>query len=334
MARKSSELGAETAPPTGTATASKTALSAGTAADSAPPTNTGTATGSAASPVVHPPENWSGFRRFIWNFWSNYGRRLEWRENPDPYTTVVSEVMLQQTQVSRVAEKLPAFVARFPNFESLASAAVASLLEEWSGLGYNRRALNLQRAAQAICEQHGGQLPANPELLAQLPGFGPYTSASVAAFAFNMPTLVFDTNIRRVYLHHFTDLGAEAVPDRLLQKLVEESMDRENPRLWYYALMDYGAALAGLLPNPNRRSKAYARQSKFEGSRRQRRGAVLRVLTRAAQSLSTDELARLVEADLGSDIPDNLDELLAALEIEGFLVSEVSEGETLYRVRC
>lgn len=217
------------------------------------------------------------FRELVWDYYRDHARAMPWRDQPSPYNVVISEVMLQQTQVSRVLQKYPLFVALFPNFASLAAARTVEVLAAWQGLGYNRRALNLQRLAQAVIEQHDGQLPADPTQLIKLPGIGPGTAGSIAAFAFNEPVTFIETNIRRVFLHHFFADHAD-VPDSDLLPLINKTLDREHPREWYYALMDYGTHLASSVPNPNRRSKHYTRQSRFEGSDRQIRGAIIRLL--------------------------------------------------------
>ena len=196
--------------------------------------------------------------------------------------------MLQQTQVSRVMEKFPAFVKRFPSFEALAAASPGEVIAAWQGLGYNRRALNLHRLANEI----DGQLPRDPQELVKLPGIGPSTAGSIAAFAFNAPVVFIETNIRRVFIHHFFSDQAE-VHDKEILLLVEATLDQERPREWYYALMDYGSFLAKQLPNPNRRSKHYTVQSRFEGSDRQLRGAMVRAL--AADALDEHSLFEQIQ---------------------------------------
>ncbi len=213
---------------------------------------------------------------------------MPWREDPNPYWVVVSEVMLQQTQVSRVLEKFPQFIDQFSSFEELAKASPAQVITAWQGLGYNRRALNLQKLAQAI----DGELPSDPVELIKLPGIGSGTAGSIAAFAYDAPVVFIETNIRRVFIHHFFEDG-EGIDDKQLLPLVEEALDKEHPREWYYALMDYGTHLAKTGPNPNRRSKHHVVQSTFEGSDRQIRGAILRALV--GQSLSGKQLIEHAE---------------------------------------
>ena len=218
------------------------------------------------------------FRRRVWAHDRRHYRSLPWRETSDPYAILVSEVMLQQTQVTRVCNYYGRFLARFPDPDSLAAAPLGAVLELWSGLGYNRRALALQRAAGAVVREHGGVIPADRDALLRLPGVGPATAGALLAFAFARPAVFIETNIRRVFLHQYFP-AATTVPDAALLPLVARTLDRRQPRRWYYALMDWGAALgqqrAG---NPNRRSAHYSRQSPFAGSRRELRGRVLRLL--------------------------------------------------------
>lgn len=247
------------------------------------------------------------FQTRIWDFYHNHGRDLPWRHDPSPYDVFVSEIMLQQTQVARVLERFDRWKRRFPGFEALAAASTAEVLEEWQGMGYNRRALWLKEAARRVEEEFGGVLPREAEVLATLPGIGPNTAGSMAAFAYNQPVVFIETNIRRVFIHEFFS-DREGVADSELKPLIEAALDREHPREWYYALMDYGSDLAKRVPNPNRRSKHYAVQSKFEGSLRQIRGEVLRQLL--AGSKRRKEL--MIEDE-------RLETVLAALVREGFV---------------
>lgn len=202
---------------------------------------------------------------------------MPWRDEITPYRIVVSELMLQQTQVSRVMDKYPEFIMRFPDFTTLSQAPLAGVLEAWQGLGYNRRAKYLHTIARRVVDEWGGILPQDPEMLISLTGIGRSTAGSIAAFAFNMPVVFIETNIRRVFIHHFFPEG-DAIADSQILPVVEQTLDRDNPREWYYALMDYGTWLAGRMQNPNRRSRHYLKQSAFEGSDRQIRGQLLRKL--------------------------------------------------------
>lgn len=204
-------------------------------------------------------------------------RDLPWRNLDDPYAVLVSEVMLQQTQVARVLGKWERWMELFPTVEALAEAPNSVILEQWQGLGYNRRCLALKRAAEACVADWGGALPKTAEDLQKLPGIGPATAGGVMAFAYNKPALYLETNVRTVFLHEFFPDSA-SVSDKKLIPLVMETCPQDDPRSWYYALLDYGAHLKSIMPNPSRRSKHYARQSTFEGSHRQKRAEVVRIV--------------------------------------------------------
>ena len=219
------------------------------------------------------------FRRTIYRHYRTRGRSLAWRETRDPYRILVSEFMLQQTQVERALEKYPEFLDAFPDFAALAGANLKEVLARWQGLGYNRRAKSLLGTVRLVVESHGGELPSSREELLALPGVGEATAGALAAFAFNRPVVFIETNIRRVGLYFFFP-GEASVRDSELAPLLEEALDRRSPRKWYYALMDYGSMLRRFVPNPNRKSAHYKRQSPFEGSDRQVRSRVLRLLLR------------------------------------------------------
>ena len=219
------------------------------------------------------------FRKKVHAYYDKHGRDLPWRKTRDPYRVLVSEIMLQQTQVERVIEKYAGFIKMFPDFPSLAAAPLDMLLAQWQGLGYNRRALALRALAQLVVSEHRGKLPSAPEKLLALPGVGKYTAGAVTAFAFNEPVVFMDTNIRRVYIHEFFD-DRENIHDSEITPLVEQTMDAGNPRKWYNALMDYGAMLKREQVNPNRRSAHYIKQSPFENSNRQVRGRIIKVLVK------------------------------------------------------
>ena len=253
----------------------------------------------------------AAFRSLVLKFWRARGRHeLPWRKTTDPYAILVSEVMLQQTQVSRVQERWGAFLKAFPSVRHLARAPLVSVLRLWQGMGYNRRALNLQRMAQAVVTHHGGVIPRTYAELVTLPGVGSYTAGAVMAFAFGTAHPVIETNIRRVYLHHyFSDIAG--VTDQQILPVVERTLDRRNPRRWYWALMDYGAHLKTLATNPNRRSKHYTRQTVFAGSHRQLRAKVVRTLLLARGGMSLSKLRGLHD-DL------RLDDVVSELVREGF----------------
>ena len=234
----------------------------------------------------------SAFQTLIYGYYNQYGRDLPWRKTENPYHIFVSEIMLQQTQVERVIQKYGHFLSVFPDFPSLARSALKNVLSAWQGLGYNRRALALLRTAHVILTEYGGILPQEVDKLVKLPGIGKATAASIYVFAFNKPTVFLETNIRRVFIHRFF-ADHDNVNDREILPLVEKTLDRSHPRLWYYALMDYGAMLKKLIQNPNRKSSHYRKQPPFEGSDRQMRGEILRVLLKDAP-LSTADIANTI----------------------------------------
>jgi A/G-specific adenine glycosylase len=253
------------------------------------------------------------FTSRIWEYYRSNKRAFPWRETTNPYHIVVSEVMLQQTQTDRVVEKYCAFIKVLSTFDALAIIDFAELLGLWSGLGYNRRALYLQSLACTVVEQHGGILPDDPEILVELPGIGKATAASITAFAFNKPTVFIETNIRAVFIHEFFS-GRGDVHDREIMPLVAATVDQQNPREWYYALMDYGVMLKKKYKNPSRRSVHHTQQSRFEGSERQIRGMILRVLLEQ-QLLAREDFYVRIPRD-----PERIDKNLDALCSEGFLM--------------
>lgn len=233
------------------------------------------------------------FRRRVFAYYKKHGRDLPFRHTADPYCIAVAEVMLQQTQVERVVAKYEAWVKRWPDWQSLAKASTRELLAAWSGLGYNRRALFLGRMADAVVTQHEGSLPAEPEVLKQLPGIGEYTAHAIAIFAFNKPHITIDTNIRKVFLLEFH------LPDDVsraeIEQLARRALPKRRPRDWHNALMDYSR---GALRTPERRIAPLSRQSRFAGSRRQIRGEIVRQLTtrrRVALQTIAEVLARDIE---------------------------------------
>lgn len=252
-----------------------------------------------AIPTAPTPEELLAFRATVRERGRELYRDLPWRRTRDPYAIWISEVMLQQTQVSRVDGRWQRWLERFPTPAALAAAEPADVLDEWQGLGYNRRALAVHRAAQAVCEA-GGQMPVADCELVALPGIGPATAAGIRAFAFNLHGVYLETNVRTVLLHELL-AGREGVSDRELSALADltcppDGVDKgtvplstsgagessaeqpDDPRTWYYAMLDYGAYLKRTVPNPSRRAKAHARQSRFEGSHRQKRAEMVRLL--------------------------------------------------------
>jgi A/G-specific adenine glycosylase len=252
------------------------------------------------------------FRKRIYGHYDTHGRDLPWRKTRNPYRILVSEIMLQQTQVDRVVGKYKEFLAAFPDFTSLANAPLAKLLRIWSGMGYNRRALALKALALKVVEEHDSRLPADHEKLLALPGIGKYTAGAVLAFAFNKPVIFMDTNIRRVYIHHFFH-DQEQITDDEIIPVVEKTLDAADPRTWYNALMDYGSMLKQKQDNPNRKSAHYTKQSPFENSNRQVRGRIVKLLVREAP-LSEAQIKKKTGMD-----PERVGSNLARLCEEGFI---------------
>ncbi|WP_239284629.1 adenine glycosylase [Collinsella sp. An2] len=307
------------------------------------------------------------FRTLIRTEGARLYRDLPWRRTRDPYIVWLSEVMLQQTQVPRVETRMPAWLDRFPSVQALAEAPSSEVLAAWQGMGYNRRALALHRAAQTVVADYDGVFPRETKQLVALPGIGPATAQGIRSFAFDLPGVYLETNVRTVFLHHlFPDVPA--VPDRELVPLIHAACpdapsstqgDRsqaaagqacsaqadqgvesgfaipqdaeDTPRAWYYALLDYGAYLKKTVPNPSRRSAGYTRQSRFEGSRRQKRAHIVRMLldarTESPQGLDLESIARGVDALERAAGREPVDRALVAsilsdLAREGFCVEQ------------
>ena len=260
----------------------------------------------------------TAFKNIIWDYYRTNRRPMPWRDEITEYGVVVSELMLQQTQVVRVLIKYPEFMNAFPTFQALASSPLVDLLRVWQGMGYNRRAKYLQAIAQKIVKAYGGALPTDPEILETFPGIGPATARSIVTYAFNKPEVFIETNIRRIFIHHFFQ-DKEGISDKELYPFVEATVDQENPRDWYYALMDYGTYLAKQVPNPNRKSKHYTKQSKFEGSKRQVRGTILKILLDKG---NLDREALVTETGFNNE---RVYPILEDMKQEGFISEEKGE---------
>ncbi len=230
--------------------------------------------------------------RTVWDYYDVHGRHdLPWRiptadGSFDPYKIMVSEIMLQQTQVGRVIPKYEQFLQQFPSVTTLAAAPLASVLQAWSGLGYNRRAKFLWQAAQQVQSQRDGVFPQAADELVVLPGIGKNTAGAIATYAYNTAEVFIETNIRTVFIHHFFADHAD-VSDADLLPYITQALQQSgrSPREWYWALMDYGTYLKQSVGSVSRKSKTYAKQSTFEGSKRQVRGQVLRALADGPQSV-------------------------------------------------
>lgn len=234
------------------------------------------------------------FQELIWQKSRELFRPMPWREDTQPYYVLVSEIMLQQTQVERVIPKFDAFITAFPSVRRLAQASLSEVLTLWSGLGYNRRAKFLHEAARMIMNEFSGEFPSEFHEIIKLPGVGANTAGAIMAYSFDRPTVFIETNIRTVYFYHFFPDHQE-VSDAELRELVEATLSREHPREWYWALMDYGSFLKRSGAGMNSKSRHYKKQSPLKGSVREVRGAILRALTQNDMALS--ELRRRVAID-------------------------------------
>ncbi|MBN1307315.1 MAG: hypothetical protein JXA18_05325 [Chitinispirillaceae bacterium] len=261
------------------------------------------------------PEEIRKFRLQVYRYYERYGRILPWRSGYNPYHVLVSEVMLQQTQVDRVIDKFVSFIGRFPDIAALAASPLDAVLAQWRGLGYNRRAIALREAAKIIRRDHDDKVPDDPEVLRMLPGIGPATASSIAAFAYNRPTLFIETNIRTAFIYHFFN-NRPVIEDVAILPFAEATLDRRNPRKWYSALMDYGSMLKKKVGNLSRRSTGYKKQTPFVGSRRQVRGAVVKLLLEM-KSCSAGTIARTLRRDVATVTP-----VLETLAAERFLKKE------------
>lgn len=255
------------------------------------------------------------FQQRVLSYYAQKGRELPWRETTDPYSILVSEVMLQQTQVDRVVPRYRNWLEKWPSVESLAGASRTEVLKEWMGLGYNSRAVRLHETAKVIVDQFNGNVLEALENHRQLPGIGPYTARAVEIFSANKDSAAVDTNIRRILIHEFS---LKNPSDHELQSLAEVCLPRGRSRDWHNALMDYGSLVVtsrrtGIAPK--------TKQSRFEGSDRQVRAKVLRLLL--------DKQASFEELHKKTDAGDRLRKILEQMVKEDLLVVK----DKHYRVR-
>lgn len=255
------------------------------------------------------------FQQTVKQHYQQHYRPMPWRENTDPYYVLVSEYMLQQTQVARVLEKFPPFVQAFPNFAALAAAEQSEVLALWSGLGYNRRALFLKRCAEAIVSEYDSHIPDNIEQLCKLPGIGKATAAAILVYSGNKPISFLETNVKTVLIHHFFS-DSLVVSEQQLANLAQQVLDEQDSRHWHWALMDYGTWIKKNYGNLTRKSSGYTKQSKFEGSRRQIRGNILKAL------LSQSKWSRVELVSFLGVAEDRFNSVVAELENEGFILVE------------
>ena len=265
------------------------------------------------------------FRRMIYGYFKKHGRDLPWRHYVTPYRVLVSEVMLQQTQVDRVIPAFERFIKTFPTIRSLADASLRDVLAAWQGLGYNRRARFLHETAQRIAKEYRGRVPTDPMVLETFPGIGKNTAASICAFAFDAPVVFVETNIRSVHIKYFFP-GKASVRDEDILNIAAHTMDQKHPRQWYSALMDFGSNLKKREPNPSRKSAHYVRQKPFKGSVRETRGAVMRALLAHPRGMTAKALSgqKHVSAVHFKDV-------LVALNAEGVICNKkTSAGKKFF----
>lgn len=271
------------------------------------------------------PAKIRAFRNAVFAHYKRQGRHaLPWRESHDPYRVLVSEVMLQQTQVERVIAYYAAWIKKYPTVRTLSKASLSEVLSLWQGLGYNRRAKMLHEAAKAVVHSYKGKMPGKVVELEELPGVGPYTARAVAAFAYNQDVVFIETNIRTVVMHHFFNKPEQGptllkIDDREILRILEKALPKGRAREWYSALMDYGSHLKRSGIKLNARVKGYAKQKKFEGSDRQARGAILKALVLGPKS------ADLLIHTFGPSRRMQMKHALASLAKEGMI--ELSHGK-------
>ncbi len=289
-------------------------------------------------------KNLENFKNTVWNHYKKTkkeGKRdFPWRNTKNPYHILVSEIMLQQTQAERVVSKYISFLKKWPTLKKLAQAELREVLAEWSGLGYNRRGKSLWLLAKIVQKEFAGEIPQTPEELVKLPGIGPYTARAILAFAYNKPYVCIETNIRSVFIYSFFSDNnfrkiknithrkidtkiktVRKIADSELFPLIEQTLDKKNPREWYYALMDYGSYLKKIGTATNDRHKSYTKQSKFKGSLREARGAILRNLIQSQSTLR--ELQEKLKNKENLNIPsERLSQALTAMQKEGIIIKQ------------
>lgn len=272
-------------------------------------------------PDLPAPDQAEAFRQQVYRATEGRERIFPWRYHPDPYGIWISECMLQQTRTTRVLEYFPRFLQTFPDVHSLAKADLASVLELWQGLGYNRRGRYLHEAAKKVERDWNGILPADHASLVSLPGIGPQTAGAILCYAWNLPVPFVETNIRAALIQGFHPHDTH-VPDSRIQELSALTMDRNRPREWYYRLVDFGVKVKQTHGNPARRSASYRRQSVFEGSVRQVRGSILRMVL-AGRGVSVhllgDAVARDVSRTGDPAFPEDFRKALKGLQEEGMV---------------
>jgi len=264
------------------------------------------------------------FTSRAWRYYKKFGRHdLAWRKKTDPYSITVSEVMLQQTQVTRVEEYFKKWMKEFPTIKKLSQSELSDVLKQWQGLGYNRRGKYLHDIAKKIMNDFGGVFPEESEHLRSLPGVGSYTQAAIEAFSYNKRSILVETNIRTAVIYHFFK-NKETVTEKEIEHVLECCYKKgtkayKNPREWNWALMDYGSHLKKEVGNLNKKSKTYTKQSRFEGSTRQLRSGILRYI------LSKGVVSALEIEKASANRKKEVAGLLIELQKEG-MIQETSRG--------
>jgi A/G-specific adenine glycosylase len=230
------------------------------------------------------------FQNEVFSFYHSQGRSLPWRKTTDPYKILLSEYMLQQTQVSRVIHYYEKWITKWPTIIFLAGASRKNVLQAWMGLGYNSRGINLHRAAQKIVDDYDGDVVQAMKHYKDIPGVGKYTSRAVQIFATNADIVTVDTNIRRILIYRFQ--LAENIPDTELWTLAEQCLPHGSSRDWHNALMDYGALF---LTSKKTGIPPKTKQLRFQGSDRQIRAKILRQLIN--QPLSSTDISKKYDVD-------------------------------------
>ncbi|MFZ2025313.1 MAG: hypothetical protein WAV51_03460 [Microgenomates group bacterium] len=215
------------------------------------------------------PSRIKQFQTTILTWWKNHRRELPWRKTHDPYKILVSEIMLQQTQVSRGLPKYIEFTNRFPTVESLAHASTGEILRMWKGMGYNRRALYLQNTAKKVVLEYNGKFPNTEQQLTAFPGLGTYTARAIMVFAFKIDIAMVDTNIRQIITHFFFDDIPQT--EKVIQKFADQLVPKGKSWEWHQALMDYGA----LALERNRKRIVKKKSKPFKETNRYFRGRLL-----------------------------------------------------------
>lgn len=258
----------------------------------------------------------------VYAYYHRHARSLPWRDlaslpvKERGYRVVVSEYMLQQTQVPRVIPKFLSWIEKWPTLNSFIGASVSDVIIEWNGLGYNRRAMYLHETLHEVERLYKGIVPNDQASLKAFRGIGDNTAAAIIAYTYNLPSVFIETNIRTAYIHAFFRNHEEKVSDAVILQKVQATLDTTQPRQWYYALMDYGTFVKQQYGNHLNMALQHKRQSNFYGSRRQLRGSIVRILTQK-QVMTIDELEALINDPRTLNVIDDLcrDGLLSAKDV-------------------